>query len=173
MLPDIAKVSRNNVLSTTQKMTQVTSLVEMLDREEGTVLVVYDDATGTPLRPGYTLVGHPTIGTGRALDTHGITKDEAQLMLGNDLDEIASDLATLSWYQSLDENRQDCITAMAFQLGVAGVLMFHSMIAAIVAKDYKTAAADMLQSKWATETPARAKRMSQMMATGQWPSYAE
>jgi hypothetical protein len=42
--------------------------------DEPLKLYVYDDATVMPLRPGYLLKSRLTIGIGRALDVHGISK---------------------------------------------------------------------------------------------------
>ena len=41
-----------------------------LTDEEALRFVVYDDATGRPIVPGTHVIGHPSIGIGRALDVH-------------------------------------------------------------------------------------------------------
>ena len=56
---------------------------------------------------------------------------------------------------------------MASQLGVAGTLAFHHMLTSAQAGDYAAAAAEMLDSHWATQTPKRAKRLARQMQTGQ------
>jgi lysozyme len=56
-----------------------------LCNDEKLRLVVYDDATGKPLRKGMTLEGHPTIGYGRALDVNGISVRMANAMLDEDM----------------------------------------------------------------------------------------
>ena len=52
---------------------------------------------------------------------------------------------------------------MVYQMGVKGVLNFKNMIKALEAKDYKRAGDEMLDSKWAKQTPARANRLSKAM----------
>jgi len=49
---------------------------------------------------------------------------------------------------------------MVYQLGLRGFSQFRKYIAALQAKDYATAAAEMLDSQWATQTPARANRLA-------------
>lgn len=142
-------------------------LVELLRREEGLRLTVYDDATGKPLLPGMKVVGHPTIGIGRCLDRKGLTTAEATLLLENDIAEIQAELArALPWATGLSETRRVVLQAMAFQLGLAGLLKFRATLAAIQRGDYAAAADGMLASLWACQTPARAARMAAMMREG-------
>lgn len=55
---------------------------------------------------------------------------------------------------------------MAFQMGIVGLLGFTNTLAAIKRGDYAAAATGMLASLWARQTPARAKRMADMMRAG-------
>jgi lysozyme len=142
-------------------------LAALLAREEGLRLTVYDDATGKPLLPGTLLVGHPTIGIGRCLDRRGITTAEAMALLDNDIAELRAQLAqALPWAAALSENRRMVLQAMAFQLGMAGLLAFRDMLAALRRGDHAAAADGMLASLWARQTPARAARMAAMMRAG-------
>ena len=51
------------------------------------------------------------------------------------------------------------ITNMAFNLGWFRLASFKKMFAAIKAKDYKTAAAEMKDSKWFKQVGWRSKRL--------------
>jgi lysozyme len=145
----------------------VSALGTLLEREEGLRLAVYDDATGKPLLPGMTVVGHPTIGIGRCLDRKGITEAEARVLLENDLAEVRSQVAkALPWSTRLTEARQVVLQAMAFQMGIAGLLGFKGTLAAVQRGDYEAAAKGMLASLWARQTPGRAARMAEMMRQG-------
>lgn len=146
------------------------AFIKELILEEGTRLRVYDDATGSPIVPGYKLVGHPTIGIGRSLDTHGITGEEAQFLLDDDLAELNAALRAYPWWVQLSSVRQFVISTMAFNMGVTAVLGFKRMIAALQASNFDRAATEMLASSWATELPARSHRLVQMMRTGALPS---
>ena len=57
---------------------------------------------------------------------------------------------------------------MAFQMGIAGLMGFRNTLATIERGDYQRAGDEMLMSKWATQTPNRAKRLSEQMKTGEW-----
>jgi lysozyme len=143
------------------------SLAELLAREEGLRLTVYDDATGQPIGPGTRVQGHPTIGIGRCLDRRGITTAEALALLENDLAEVRAQVAqALPWTIALSANRRVVLQAMAFQLGMAGLLAFKGTLAAIRQGDFDAAADGMLASLWARQTPARARRMAAMMRAG-------
>jgi lysozyme len=145
----------------------VSALGTLLESEEGLRLTVYDDATGKPLLPGMTIVGHPTIGIGRCLDRKGITEVEARYLLENDLQEVRAQVAKeLPWSAKLSVSRRIVLEAMAFQMGIDGLLGFRNTLAMVQRGDYAGAAAGMLNSLWARQTPARAKRMSEMMRLG-------
>lgn len=141
--------------------------MDLLKREEGLRLKVYDDATGKAIVPGSKVVGHPTIGYGRALDTKGITEAEARALLSNDVEEVEAAVSTaLPWTDALSPKRQTVLQAMAYQMGLAGLLGFKNTLAMVKAKDFAGAAKGMLSSLWARQTPARAGRMAEMMRTG-------
>ena len=64
----------------------------------------------------------------------------------------------------LDDLAKEIIIEMVFQLGETGVSKFKNMIKALKIPDYQTAAIEMLDSKWAKQTPNRAQNMSAEMA---------
>jgi lysozyme len=138
-----------------------------LTGDEDLRLVVYDDANGMPLKPGMILRGHPTIGVGRALDVRGITKDEARYLLANDIAEITLQLSQrLSWFSALSMPRQAALANMAFNLGVGGLLEFHNALLAMSTGDFAKASDELLNSKWASQVGARARRIAQQIKTG-------
>jgi lysozyme len=49
---------------------------------------------------------------------------------------------------------------MCFQMGKKGVVKFVKFHAALKRGDFNTAADEMLDSKWAKQTPDRAKRLA-------------
>ena len=65
-------------------------LIDLISLHEGVKYRVYDDANGKEIKAGDTLVGHPTIGVGRniASDGPGITKDEIDYLLSNDIKRV-------------------------------------------------------------------------------------
>jgi len=65
----------------------------------------------------------------------------------------------------LDSLAKEIIIEMVFQLGETGVSKFKNMLKALKeGPDYQTAAIEMLDSRWAKQTPNRAAAMSSEMA---------
>ena len=143
-----------------------------LKRDEGEVLYVYDDATGKPIVKGSVVKGYPTVGIGILLDKDkggGLRPEESEFVFRNRLKLLDAELTgRLPWISKLDPARKGVLINMAFQMGVTGLLGFKNTLALIQSGKYQEAARAMLQSKWATQTPARAQRLSNQMATGQW-----
>ncbi|CAN2040112.1 lysozyme [Candidatus Magnetomoraceae bacterium gMMP-15] len=126
-----------------------------------------EEHEGLRLKPYRDTVGHITIGVGRNLDAEGISKDEAMILLENDINKCIEDLKTnFSFFDELSENRQKAIVDMRFNLGHGGFRRFKSMINALEEADYSRAADEMLNSKWADEVPERAKELAAQMMKG-------
>lgn len=89
-----------------------------------------------------------TIGYGRNLDKNGINIDEAYLMLLNDLDSFYDQLKEYSWYKKLNRVRQEAILELAYNCGIAGVLTFKKMIAALYQDEYTQASDELIDSLW-------------------------
>lgn len=139
----------------------------MLRRDEATRLKVYDDKTGKPLVPGTVLVGHPTIGTGRALDTNGLSQHEADYLLAGDIYRVREEAEkAFPWYGLLLDSRKAVILSMLFQIGLPKVLGFKEMLLACEHQNWARAAAEMRDSAWHKETPARSERLAVQMETG-------
>ena len=140
----------------------ISELTQQLNRDEGRRSTVYQDH-----------LGYYTIGVGRLVDARrpgsGLRPDEMDYLLRNDInDRIDALTRSLPWFQNLDDVRKGVLLNMAFQLGTEGLLGFKNTLAKVESGDYAAAAAMMLQSKWATQTPERAQRLSKQMATGVW-----
>lgn len=137
------------------------NIIRSLRGEEGEVLSEYKDH-----------LGYSTIGVGRLIDKRkggGITEEESAYLLGNDVDKVTTQLnKRLPWWTKLDEARQGVLVNMAFQMGIDGLLGFKNTLKMIESGQYEAAARGMLQSKWAQQTPSRAKRMAEQMRTGVW-----
>ena len=63
----------------------------------------------------------------------------------------------------IDEIAQEILVEMVFQLGKTGVSKFRNMWKALAEKNYIGASFEMLDSKWAKQTPNRAKSMAELM----------
>jgi len=122
---------------------------------------------GVRLRPYRDSVGKLTIGIGRNLDDIGITRDEADLMLDNDIDQAVIILETVDEYQSTDSIRQTVLANMCFNMGFRRLMGFHKMWKAIGRRDYQSAAREMLDSRWAEQVGSRAQELARIMRTGE------
>ena len=125
-------------------------LIEMIKKHEGFRGMPYNDS-----------LGFLTIGYGTKLP---LTEEEAELLLKHRLDEKVIELSEKEpFYLELPETAQKVIANMAYQMGVGGVLKFKKMWAALKNRNYKKAADEMLDSKWAKQTPNRAKELAEIM----------
>ena len=133
------------------------SLLDRIKRHEGYSAFPNQDTTH-----------HTTIGWGRNLDERGISKDEAEIMLQNDIDVAAKRFGDLpdEVQGNCNDVRRDVLIEMIFQMGYMGVLKFKRMLGAISAGDFERASKEMFMSKWASQTPSRCAEMSEAMKNG-------
>jgi len=120
-------------------------LIEELTRDEGYRCKVYLDS-----------VGIETIGIGRNLVDVGVSKEEAQYLLSNDIKGAVRDAQGFSWYGELS----------LFNIGLTRFKKFKKTIRYIDSGDFGSASVEMLDSMWARQVGIRAKRLSKMMKEG-------
>lgn len=139
----------------------MSKLYKQLSIDEGNIAHAYQDH-----------LGYWTIGIGFLIDKRkggGLRPEEIEFIFTNRLSIITAELSRkLSWFRNLSEARQAVLINMAYQMGVEGLLGFRNTLRIIESGDYAKGAKEMLNSKWATQTPERANRMSKQMASGQW-----
>lgn len=131
--------------------------LEQLQRHEGFSNYPYKDS-----------VGKMTIGYGRNLDDCGISKEEASMLLSNDVqvakDEVAKLLSTLEIPEP-HLHRKYVLYNMMFNLGWNRFLNFVKMLKALRQQNYEQAAVEMLDSKWAKQVGYRANELAEQMRT--------
>ena len=131
-------------------------LIEELKRDEGVRFYPYRCSANKL-----------TIGIGRNIEERGISEDEAEYLLENDLTMCIEEVESVfTWYYSLTSNRKRAIINMVFNLGLTKLLKFKKFIAAMEAHDYKEAGKEMLDSRWAKQVGNRADRLEQMIVNG-------
>ncbi|MBD8165149.1 glycoside hydrolase family protein [Erwinia persicina] len=69
--------------------------------------------------------------------------------------------------------RADVLCSMAYQLGTQGLTAFKQTLQRVADGDFAGAAASMLDSLWARQTPERARRHAEVMRSGTYESYQE
>lgn len=144
------------------------ALLDDLKLHEGYRQYVYDDATGKPIRPGDTVQGWPTIGYGLNLATTGISAQQAAALLEPlAIAALTSASRLVANFSDLGDVRQNVLAEMAYNLGPVGLRGFAKMLSAVIACDFETAAAEMLDSAWAHQVGPRAAVLAERMKTGQ------
>lgn len=118
---------------------------------------------GLRLKPYRCTSGKITIGYGRNLEDIGITKDEAEYLLNNDIKKIQEQLAIYEWYCKLSSVRKSVIINMAFNIGIAGIFKFKNMLSFLEAENFRQAALEMLDSVWAVQVGERSKELAYQM----------
>lgn len=130
----------------------------MLIRHEGLRLKPYRD-TRNKL----------TIGIGRNLEDAGITREEALMLLDNDIARVRREVErAFPWFSRLNPARKDVVLNMAFNLGLSRFRRFRKTIAAIKARDWEQAAREMLDSLWARQVGRRARELAEIMRRGKY-----
>lgn len=128
--------------------------------------------------------GYKTIGVGRNIKKNpltaeekkvcgdyenGITKNAAFYLLRNDIERVIVDCRkNISFFNSLDSERQYALLDMTFQMGINGVLRFKKMLRAMGVGDWEKAAHECLDSNYAKQTPVRAKRIAETIRIGKF-----
>ena len=64
---------------------------------------------------------------------------------------------------TLSLERQEVIFDLAYQMGVGGLLRFKKMWAAIESGDFETAGVELLDSRYAKQTPNRAEKNARIL----------
>lgn len=140
---------------------------------------------GMLLKPYICPAGYLTIGVGRNLITNplsckelevvgknykdGISESAAFFLLKNDINRCERELAqNISWFNQLDDERQYALLDMCFNLGIKRLLGFKKMLGAIFIGDYRGAAKECLNSKYAKDVGKRAQRIAKLIERGVW-----
>ena len=111
--------------------------------------------------------GYLTIGWGRCLSLKGITEEEATIMLLNDVNDAYETAKRICFTRGVDfnqlpENAKIVLIDMAFNLG-GRLGTFKKFFKELGLGNYKEAAKQMLDSKWAVQVGRRAIELAKMM----------
>ena len=136
-------------------------LLESVKKHEGYRNKVYRDT-----------LGKRTVGVGH-LCVEDFWEDDKEYeesflmeILQKDLQEAirgAKELMEEHGCADIDERAEEILIEMVFQLGRTGVSKFRNMWKALSEHNYVGASFEMLDSRWAKQTPNRAKNMADQM----------
>jgi len=136
------------------------SVIDDLKNDEGWRDSLYKDS-----------LGFWTIGYGFLVDPGKkgkIPKEVGEFWLEFLVGKIEEELTrAFPTFDALPEPVRRGLLNMAYQLGVSGLMGFHTMIGRIVEGDYEGAAEAALESKWAHQTPSRAQRVTMLIRQGE------
>ena len=112
-----------------------------------------------------------TVGVGRNIDENGglgLSDDEIDYLLENDIKRCQQELIGLSWFTDLDSVRQDALVNLCFNLGMTRLMGFKNALAAMAVGDYPKAADEFYDSRWAKQVGSRADEVCEMIRTGRY-----
>src|SRR3546814_3364019 len=87
------------------------------------------------------------------------------MLLANDIADKIAEISDWPAWQAVkaDPVRATALLSMAFQMGAAGLAGFKNSLKLVEQKRWAEAAANMMLSKWAKQTPERAARVTKMI----------
>lgn len=122
-------------------------LTDHIKEHEGFSQLVYDCPAG-----------YSTVAYGRNLDTKGISKEEGEYLLKNDIAAAEQEIAKMiKDFDSLPDKAKLVLVDLTFNMGLNGVMKFQNMLDAIDARDWQKASDELLDSRYAAQTKRRAR----------------
>jgi len=125
------------------------AVIDELKQEEGFSGDVYIDTEG-----------YNTIGYGTKLP---LSKYEAAMLLDYRLDLVKKEVKAHLAYLEIKHEAWSILYMMGYQMGVPGLLRFKKMLKALKEHNYAEASRQILDSRFAVQTPNRAKRLAAAM----------
>jgi len=143
-------------------MANIDVLIEDIKREEGVKYEIYNDH-----------LGYKTFGVGhlcRATDPENdldigtpVSEERVEECLNKDLEVAIADAITFCEGMSLDDNIEECVIHMSFQLGLPKLNQFKKFKKALQDNDIETAIAEMKDSRAYNQTTNRWDRLIEKM----------
>lgn len=126
-------------------------------------LVTHEDKTNFPYLDSH---GNITIGIGYNLTARGLPDSWINNQYNEDVNYYYHQLKQhFDWFLELNQDRQIILIDMCF-MGFKKFLSFKKMLVALAKKDYRIAAYEMLNSKWADDVKGRAVKLATAMEAG-------
>ena len=108
--------------------------------------------------------GYDTIGYGFAIKDLELTEEICDSILKEKLIKLYSRAEKqFPFFNNLPVDIQDVLLNQCYQMGVTGVSKFKKMLKAMDERDWNRAADEMLDSRWAKQTPNRDNELSEIV----------
>ena len=128
-------------------------IIEQLKVHEGYKSKVYKCTAGVD-----------TIGIGFAIKDLELSEDVCDLNLTEKLEVLEERYEKkFDWFATSPVEVRNVMLNMAYQLGFAGFCKFKKTIAYLQEAEWEKASEEMLDSRWAKQTPNRAKELSEII----------
>ena len=128
-------------------------LIQSIKENEGYVPSVYKDSLGID-----------TIGYGFAIKDLKLDEDVCDIILNRKLALLLERINNkFNWFKYMPPEIKDVVVEMCYQMGVYGFSCFKKTIAYLQDKQWEKASEEMLDSRWAIQTPNRAQKMSNIV----------
>ena len=125
----------------------------------------FTDWEGLVLKAYKCPTGYISVGIGRNLETRGITEDEANYLLENDIRSVFKDLDKhLPVWRKFPLDAQYVFIDLCFNLGIQTLLSFRKTIAYCEMGDWLKASKELLRSKYRDQVGRRAIFNSEELA---------
>ena len=121
----------------------IPELIKRIKKHEGFSGVAYPDplSGGKPYTFGYGFTY--------------VTKEESAVILANRVIDLKIEIEKR--YPFVEDNDiKGVLIEMAYQMGLNGLATFKKFIRALKRQDYRRASKEMIDSRWANQTPGRA-----------------
>jgi lysozyme len=136
-----------------------TELKDRIKEHEGYRNTVYSDSLGFATI-GY---GHLIVKGDPYKEGVEYSREELDQEFDKDFSNAVVGAERLLGNSDINFTAKCVIIEMVFQLGMTGVSKFVNCLKAIKEEDWATAADEMLDSKWAKQTPSRAEQLSSVI----------
>ena len=108
--------------------------------------------------------GYDTIGYGFAIKDLEMDEDIAEEILIRKVEKLIKRVRKrFDWLDSVQREVQGILVEMSYQMGLSNVSKFKKALHAMQMLQWKKAADEMLDSRWAKQTPNRAKELSDII----------
>ena len=108
--------------------------------------------------------GYDTIGYGFAIKDLELDEDISEMILTKKITDLIGRIqVNFNFFRYADDHVKDVVVEMCYQLGVRGFSKFKKTIDHLENKRYGKAAVEMLDSRWAKQTPNRAIELSNII----------
>ena len=139
----------------TDQLNIMKDIIEQLKIHEGYKPTVYKCTEGVD-----------TIGVGFAIKDLHLSEEVCDMILEEKLEALEERFEDkFDWFKSSPIEVRGVMMNMAYQLGFRGFCKFKKTIGYLAEAEWESASKEMLDSKWAKQTPNRAKELSEIIAS--------